>query len=98
MELHMNTDTIEKDIVLRAPRARVRNALTNAEEFCQWFGVKMNGAFSPGARVTGQILMKQYSHVTLEIVIDRVQPQDLFSYRWHPYAVDLNADYSSEPM
>lgn len=94
----MSTDRIEKQITLRAPRSRVWSALTKAEQFGEWFGAKLEGAFVPGARVSGRITIKDYSHVTMAIVIDRVEPEHLFSYRWHPYAVDPGTDYSSEPM
>lgn len=94
----MSTDRIEKHIILRAPRSRVWSALTKVEQFGEWFGAKLEGAFVPGARVRGRITAKAYSHMTMEIVIDRVESEHLFSYRWHPYAVDLETDYSSEPM
>ncbi|MGH9385759.1 MAG: SRPBCC family protein [Vicinamibacterales bacterium] len=94
----MSTDRIEKEIVLRAPRSQVWRALTKAEEFGEWFGARLQGAFTPGARVSGRITIKGYDHLTMEIVIDRVEPEHLFSYRWHPYAVDPAVDYSHEPM
>jgi len=93
----MNTDRIEKTIVLRAPQARVWRALTTAEEFGAWFGVKLEGVFSPGARVAGKITTPGYEHLTMEIMVERVEPERLFSYRWHPYAVDPGSDYSREP-
>ena len=31
-------------------------------------------------------------------LIDRIEPKNLFSFRWHPFAVDPNADYTDEPM
>ena len=31
------------------------------------------------------------------IVIEKVEPERYFSYRWHPYAIDPKTDYSSEP-
>jgi uncharacterized protein YndB with AHSA1/START domain len=91
------TDCIEKTIVLRAPRARVWRALTDPAEFGAWFGVRLQGAFVPGARVQGAITIPGYEHVTMEIVIARLEPETLFSYRWHPYAVDPKQDYSQEP-
>jgi uncharacterized protein YndB with AHSA1/START domain len=91
------TDRIEKKILLRAPRSRVWRALTDAEEFSRWFGVKMASAFTPGARVRGTITMKGYEGKTMEITIDRVEPERLFSFRWHPAAIDPDADYSAEP-
>ena len=39
-----------------------------------------------------------HEHFTFEMVVETVQPEDLFSYRWHPYAVDPAVDYASEPM
>ena len=38
-------DRIEKKTVLRAPRARVWRALTDAREFSEWFRVTLRGQF-----------------------------------------------------
>lgn len=84
----MSTDRIEKTVVLRAPRSRVWRAITNAGEFGSWFGVKLEGGFAPGARVTGRITIPGYEHVIMGITIERVEPEQLFSYRWHPYAIE----------
>src|SRR5262245_53659873 len=92
-----STDRIEKTIVLGAPRSRVWRALTNAEAFGQWFGVQLAGALEPGARVTGRITHEGYEHVPFEITVERMEPERLFTWRWHPGAVDLGADYSAEP-
>lgn len=94
----MNTDRIEKSTVLRAPRSRVWQAVTKAEEFGAWFGVKLAGSFAPGARVKGRITTPGYDHLSFEMVVERIEPEHLFSYRWHPYAIDPKVDYSSEPM
>jgi len=59
--------------------------------------VEIAGPFSPGARVKGKITHKGYEHVPFEITIEAMDPERLFSYRWHPYAVDPKVDYSSEP-
>ena len=93
------TDRIEKKVLLRAPRARVWRALTDAREFGQWFGVDLAEAFTPGARVKGKIsaMHKGYEGKPFEITIERMEPERLFSYRWHPYAHDPGVDYSSEP-
>ena len=91
------TDRIEKQVLLRAPRARVWRALTSAEEFGAWFGVTIAGPFTPGARIRGQITHTGYEHLTMEITIERMEPERLFSWRWHPYAIDPAVDYASEP-
>ena len=95
----MSTDRIEKRILLRAPLARVWSALSDATEFGNWFGVKFAGPFTPGARVRGTIVgtkvdtelakaQKQHEDIPFEITIDRMEPERLFSFRWHPNAVE----------
>ena len=92
-----STDAIVRTILLRAPRARVWGALTDAREFGTWFGVKVDGAFAPGARMRGAITHKGYEHLTWEITIERMEPERLFSWRWHPAAVEPGVDYAVEP-
>ncbi len=91
------TDRIEREIDLKAPRSRVWRALTDSKEFGAWFRAEMRDAFAPGARARGQITHPGYEHVTLDLVVERMEPEHLFSYRWHPYAVDPAQDYSREP-
>ena len=93
----MSTDRIEKDVLLRAPRSRVWRALTDAQEFGAWFGVKLQGSFTAGARVQGQVTIPGYEHVTMDITIVRLDPERHFSWRWHPNAVEPGVDYSAEP-
>ena len=93
----VQTDRIEKQVLLRAPRSRVWRALTETKEFGQWFGVKLTGTFTPGAQLRGQVTHKGYEHLTLELTVERVEPERLFSWRWHPNAIDPAADYSAEP-
>ncbi|MGH2584363.1 MAG: SRPBCC family protein [Dehalococcoidia bacterium] len=93
----MSSDRIEKKILLRAPRSRVWRAITNAQEFGAWFGVTLEGAFAPGARVEGRVTNPGYEHVVMQITIERVDPEHLFSYRWHPHAIEPGVDYSNEP-
>ena len=92
-----STDRIEKHVVLHAPRARVWRALTTAEEFGTWFRVKLEGPFAEGATVRGRITHPGYEHVTMEVLVDKIQPERYFAYRWHPYAVERGVDYSQEP-
>ena len=104
----MNTDRIEKKILLRAPRKRVWRALSDSKEFGSWFGMKFDGPFAPGASMRGVIVpntvnaevakaRKEHHGKAFEITIDQVEPERLFSFRWHPYAVEPGVDYSVEP-
>ncbi|HZL17805.1 MAG TPA: SRPBCC family protein [Polyangia bacterium] len=92
-----DTDRIEKKIHLRAPRARVWRALANAEEFGTWFRMKFEGTFAEGKTVKGQPLYPGFEHKKFELAIERLDPERLFSYRWHPYPMDPAVDYSTEP-
>jgi uncharacterized protein YndB with AHSA1/START domain len=92
------TDRIEKKVFLRAPRARVWRALTDAADFGAWFGVELSGTFAPAVRLRGRITHPGYEHVTMDITIERMEPERLVSWRWHPNAVEPRVDYSAEPM
>jgi uncharacterized protein YndB with AHSA1/START domain len=89
-------DRIEKRIEIAAPVPRVWQALTDSRQFGEWFLVKMDGPFVVGKPVAGQITHPGYEHVRMEIVVGAIEPQTLFSFTWHPYAVDPKVDYSQE--
>jgi len=94
----VSTDRIQKSIVIKAPQSRVWRALTNADELSQWFGVNLQGCtFTAGQPARGPITIDGYRHVVFEILVEQMVPERLFSWRWHPYAVDPDVDYSSEP-
>ena len=90
-------DRIEKKIVLRAPRSRVWRALTDAREFSEWFRVTLRGQFEPGKEISGPVTYPGYEHLTMTALVERMEPERLFSFRWHPAALDPKVDYSKEP-
>ena len=92
------TNTIRKQIELRAPVSRVWRALTDHREFGEWFRVKLDGPFVAGQVSRGHITYPGYEHVQWEAVVQKIEPERLFSYTWHPYAIDPKVDYSSEPQ
>jgi uncharacterized protein YndB with AHSA1/START domain len=91
------SDRIEKSIEIKAPVSRVWRALTDHREFGTWFRVRIDGPFRPGEVSRGQILVPGYEHVRWDAVVQKVEPERLFSFTWHPYAVDPKEDYSKEP-
>jgi uncharacterized protein YndB with AHSA1/START domain len=92
-----DTDRIEKKVQLNAPRSRVWRAISNSQEFGEWFRVKLEGAFAAGKTIRGKILHPGFEHMTMEMMIERIEPERYFSYRWHPYAIDPKVDYTNEP-
>jgi uncharacterized protein YndB with AHSA1/START domain len=87
---------------------RVWRALSDSTEFGTWFGVRFDGPFAPGANVRGVIVpttvnaevanaQKPYEGMPFEITIEQMEPERLFSFPWHPFAVEQGVDYSAEP-
>src|SRR5215471_17937818 len=103
-----NTDAIQKKILLRAPRSRVWRAISDSAEFGSWFGMTFTEPFAPGKKMQCTIVpttvnaevakaQEPYRGTKFEVVIERMEPERLFSYRWHPGAKDPAKDYSYEP-
>ena len=104
----MSTDRIEKRVQLRAPLDRVWRAISEAEEFGRWFGVRFDGPFVAGTSVTAsitgttvddEVAKRQEPHAGVKSTwqVVAVEPQQRFAYRWHPFAVDPDTDYDREP-
>src|SRR5687767_3935274 len=93
----MDTDRIVKNTVIAAPIERVWRAISDAREFGAWFRIALEGTFRAGQPIRGRITYPGYEHLTAELLVERIEPPAYFSYRWHPYAVDPDVDYSSEP-
>jgi uncharacterized protein YndB with AHSA1/START domain len=87
---------IEKRIEIKAPVSRVWRALTDYREFGEWFRVKLEGPFVPGQASRGQITHPGYEHVVFQVVVQKMEPEHLFSYTWRPFAIDPKVDYSNE--
>ena len=90
-------DRIEKSIALKASIDRVWRALTDATEFGTWFRVTLEGPFVPGQVSRGRITYSGYEHITWEAKVVTMERPRLFSFTWHPYAIDPDVDYSQEP-
>lgn len=104
-----SSDSIKKNLLLHAPQERVWRAISDAKQFGHWFGVDFEGDFVAGAHMVGRLVptkvdpevaksQKPYEGMAFEFHIDRIEPMRLFSFRWHPFAVDKDVDYSTEPM
>ena len=91
------SDRIEKRIELNAPVSRVWRAITDYREFGEWFRVRLEGPFVVGEVSRGHITYPGYEHLKWEAVVTRMEPERLFAFTWHPYAVEEGVDYSKEP-
>jgi uncharacterized protein YndB with AHSA1/START domain len=103
-----DTDRIQKRVTLKAPIERVWKAVSDSSRFGEWFGVAFQGPFVAGKSIKGKIVptkadpeiaktQEPYAGMPFDCIVDRIEPMTLFSFRWHPFAVDPNVDYSKEP-
>jgi uncharacterized protein YndB with AHSA1/START domain len=94
-------DRIEKQIELKAPVSRVWRALTDFREFGEWFRVKLDGPFVEGRVSRGSMTCPGYEHVKWEAVVEKMEPERLFSFTWpHPKSFardEYCGDYSNHP-
>jgi uncharacterized protein YndB with AHSA1/START domain len=102
-------DKIEKVTILKAPRDRVWHAITDSKQFGTWFGVDLDGPFEAGKRVIGKMTptkvdpevaarQEPYKGFAVAWHVDKIEPMTLFSFQWHPFAIEKDVDYSNEPM
>lgn len=96
MSAVIESNVIQKTLILKAPQEKVWHALTDHEAFGAWFRVSIDRPFAPGERSTGRLRVPGFEHVKWDATVREMRPQDLFSYTWHPYPVDADADYSAE--
>jgi uncharacterized protein YndB with AHSA1/START domain len=96
MKLHNEMDRIEKQVTLKAPRSRVWRALTDYQQFSVWFGVHLEAPFVAGRTTQGNLTIPGYEHLRMEVEVQKVEPENSFSFAWHPYALDPDVDYSQE--
>ncbi len=105
----MNTDQIQKKIILKSSRERVWQAISDSARFGSWFGVEFDGPFVAGSRLHGRIvptqvdpevakLQEPHSGKPFQILVESIEPMNRFAFRWHPFDIDPNEDYAREPM
>jgi uncharacterized protein YndB with AHSA1/START domain len=92
------TNEIRKHLLIQAPQSRLWRAITDSAQFGAWFNVRLESPFVVGRTTSGQITYKGWEHVRFTLQTEALEPETRFAYRWHPYAIDMNKDYSSEPM
>lgn len=92
----MQENRIEKRIELKAPVSRVWRALTDYREFGEWFRVVLEGPFVPGQVARGRITHPGYEHIVWEAVVEKMEPERLFSFTWAQVRYHDKARYSPD--
>ena len=91
-------DRIVKTVELKAPISRVWHAISNHDEFGQWFRVKLDGPFEPGALSTGKMTYPGYEGYPWLARVERMEPERLLSFRWVHSEDIANVDITKDPM
>ncbi len=105
----MTPDRIERTVLLHASLHRVWGAVSDSHQFGRWFGVAFDGAFVAGKSLTGRIvptrvdpdvarMQEPHRGKAFSFEVDRIEPMTMISFRWHPYTIDPDVDYSQERM
>jgi uncharacterized protein YndB with AHSA1/START domain len=76
----MIQDTIQRELVLRAPKERVFQAIANPMLIVNWFPDKVEGTMSKGERSVFDFT--DFGKVAIHVVAS--DPHDYFAYRWVP--------------
>lgn len=102
-------DAIVKTMIFKAPLERVWSAVSDADEFGQWFGVRFDGPFTPHTPLTGHIvptvvdpevakMQEPHRGLPFAFTVNAIEPMSRISFSWHPFAIEKGRDYSAEPM
>jgi uncharacterized protein YndB with AHSA1/START domain len=93
----MNTmiqDTIEREMVLRAPKERVYNAITQPEQIVKWFPEGIEGKLIAGERPVFDF--GEYGKFS--IYVEASDPHDYFAYRWVSGSQFVPGGFIGDPL
>jgi uncharacterized protein YndB with AHSA1/START domain len=74
-------DSIEREVILSVPPARVWTALTRADQLGAWFGTRAEVDLRPGGEVVF-IWDRSTGPHTSRGVIETIEPTHRFAFRW----------------
>lgn len=86
---------IKRKILIGAPRSRVWRALTSAQDFSKWFSARFEGSFEQGKRLEMVSTHPCGNNARFYIIIERMEPEHRFSWRWHPGSANPAEDAST---
>ncbi|MEO6580516.1 MAG: SRPBCC family protein [Sphingomicrobium sp.] len=90
------SDRIERSIFIAAPLDKVWAAISDYREFGSWFGVMLDQPFVAGQSSTGHMSFNDRKFDWNADVV-AVEPPKRLAFRWRPFAIDPDVDYSAEP-
>ena len=92
-----STDQICKQVRLQSPQSRVWRAISDSAEFGAWFGIKIDGLFAVGSELAAVSTNGECSGVGFDLLIERIDPETDFAFRWKPSTSEPGRDVSKDP-
>ncbi|MEM9669754.1 MAG: SRPBCC family protein [Pseudomonadota bacterium] len=90
---------IRRQIVLKASIDRVWRAISDAEEFGEWFGTKTSGPFEVGTTVHCESTHPDYQGDIWDMTIIDMVPLQRLSYTWPAYyGPNADRDSTEDPL
>lgn len=86
-------DTIQREIVIKAPKERVYAAITDPRQIINWFPDAIEGTLEVGERP----IFEFTGYGRNQIYVEAAQPHDYFAYRWVPGADHVLGDVLTMP-
>jgi uncharacterized protein YndB with AHSA1/START domain len=86
-------DIIQREIIIKAPKEKIYEAITNPEKVVLWFPDAVEGKYAVGENPT--FVFNGHGKVSVHIV--EAKPYEYFSYRWIPGASIFVGDVTTAP-
>jgi uncharacterized protein YndB with AHSA1/START domain len=93
----MTLEPITRQIDIQASPERVWSALTDSQQFGQWFGARISGRFSPGETVQAEMTMEGVEGLAFGMRIAALDAPQRFVFFWPAYDFAEKRDRSDLP-
>jgi len=90
------TNTITKTTLVKAPIERVWRAISDHNEFGQWFKVALDQPFAVGQDSTGKMTYPGYEGYPWFAHVLAIEPNRRLAYDWVPGPAEIGQDLSNE--
>jgi uncharacterized protein YndB with AHSA1/START domain len=93
----MTPDPITQQITIKASPQRVWAALTDSQQFGQWFGARIDGTFASGETVQAEMTMEGVEGLAFGMRISAMNAPQHFAFFWPAYDFAAKRDRSDLP-
>ena len=96
MAITESQDKSEKVVDIQAPVSRVWQAITDHEQFGEWFFVRLDQPFEVGKVTTGQVTYPGHEDMKWTSTTEVLEHESLFVFSWPPGDMDPDTEYGED--